>query len=179
MKRFFTLVCLLATFSISFAQLPVDPKTQKITFSEVVTTEGQSAADLFSRARKWAQAKGYTVKSVEANSKMVLEASINVKYNSVQRGGFEDGKVHFTIAFFFKEGRYKYKFTSFTHKARHANCGALESEKSGCTKYQLVPASWGAIKKQTKNKVEKIISELALSMKKATPKPTTDDDDNW
>lgn len=179
MKKIFTFLLGLSLMTSVFAQLPKDAKTQKITWSEVVTAQGLTAANVYKKAYAWGLKEKFTVKEKVLGQKIVFEANIPVSYNSVQRGGTEHGKVKFLITVFCKEGRYKYKMTSFKHTARHADCGALESETSECTKYQLKPGEWKKIKDQTKAGVEKIISRLVGSVKKAAPAATQDDDNDW
>lgn len=164
---------------LSLAQdLPVDEKTQKITFSDVIEVDGLNAQAIFDKATIWGANSGFQLKAKDAGVKLQWSGSLGVKYPSVQRGGFENGTVEFSVVVYCKDGRYKYVITDFKHTARHASCGNLESEKSECTKYQLVPSSWTKIKSDTKEKVEEYLKDMKSVIKKDTA-IIEDTDDNW
>ena len=178
-KILFSLLSLILITGVTIAQdLPVDSKTQKITFTDVIEVEGLNAQAIFDKAIIWGANCGFQLKAKETGKKIQWDGSVKVKYPSVQRGGFEDGTVKFSVVVYCKDGRYKYTITNFTHTARHATCGNLESEKSECTRFQLVPSSWVKIKKDTKAKVEKYLKDMKTVIKKDQV-IIEDTDDDW
>ncbi len=173
---FFSFVLL--TSSVYAQDFPIDEKTGKITYTDVVDVDELSASDIYKKALAWGASKKFQLKAKEANSKIQWDGKIGVHYRGVQLGGYEDGTVTFSVVIYCKDGRYKYKLTNFKHTASHANCGPLESEKSACTRHQLPYSSWVTIKKDTHEKVQKYIQSLKATVKK-TSAIIEDTDSDW
>ncbi len=155
MKRTSLLFALALSAQIVFAQLPIDEKTQKITYQELVNIE-MSAQLIQARATKFARDHRWVIKSNE-KGKLICEGFVMANYASVKRGITEHAKIRFRFSLLVKDGAYKYKLTNFTHTAAHKNCGPLESETSECDKYQIKPGVWDSIKSQTATNTTKLL----------------------
>src|SRR5690349_14522402 len=114
-KVLMSLAMFLMVALIANAQtLPVDSKTGKITYVEVVDATGMTAKDLFKAAKDWGVAKGYTVKKEdEATGELVFEGTIALEYNGVKKP--ERGTTNFNFHVFTKEGKYRFVVTDFVH----------------------------------------------------------------
>lgn len=107
LKQSFVIALLVLFNSVLFAQketpkLPIDPETQKITYSEVVIVDSLSTKDeLFSLAREWF-AKAYNsstnVLQLEdkENGKIVGKALMQVYYKSMGMTS-PSGYINYTI----------------------------------------------------------------------------------
>ena len=172
--------CLLALVSFLclniFAQLPVDSKTNKISYKEIIEKASLTQRDIHLRAKNWVAAKKLK-KVSDDGMKMVYSGAIGVKYPSVVKGRFENGRVNYKLTIYCKDGKFKYIFTNFEHEADHASCGGLESESSSCNRHFLVPASWSKIKNQTETKMNELIKDLVVTVRGVEKAPAVADDE--
>lgn len=105
------LTLLLCLPMLAFAQdLPKDPETGLITYTEVVPVEGVSQQELYKRARSWFATTFHSANDVvQLESKD--EGKIIGKGIAVINIGNLPSDMHFTLTLQFKDNRYRYEFT--------------------------------------------------------------------
>ncbi|GAB3753853.1 DUF4468 domain-containing protein [Spirosoma pomorum] len=173
--------CLLGmTFLVldkSIAQdLPIDPETQLITYSEVVEVPSVSKGELFNRANTWLTRafKGSTKQVIEMedkeSGKVVGRGLIPTQVKIPITGMTDAGFVSATFTIICKDGKYKYVVDNLTHekpdKQNWSSAGALEQKKPKNDKLLMrspSPYEWRAIKEATDENIKKMVA----GMKKA------------
>lgn len=171
-KTFFLhLFALLTISSLSWAQtseLPIDPESNKITYSEVVAiTSKVDQNGVYDRALSWAMNNKYKVTKMDkANGIVGCEGSINVTYPGPRVGMNDNGFIKFDVTVSSKGGRYKYVMTNFRHEGHKGkgDGGALELAKAACGKYVLPDNGWNKIKKDAPALINKVITDLKVSI---------------
>lgn len=122
-------------------KLPIDPRTQLITYEGVVPVPGVSQADLYARATAWV-AKAYPSNNAvleqqdAATGQLVVQGELPaVVYNlyaGVLRSSYA-GVVRHTLTIYVKDGRYKYVLSNLAHNAKSTpnlkSGGALEQDR--------------------------------------------------
>lgn len=100
--------------------VPVDPATGKVTYTEVVTVEGATQAELFKRAEAWFN-EFYTNPTGVIQEKDITQGikgqhGINI-YDEQDGKQIRAGLVKYDIHVLVKDGRYKYEITEiFKHQ---------------------------------------------------------------
>lgn len=176
---FFTLF--VSTIVLTKAQnLPVDAKTGKITYLEVVDAAGLTAQDIFKIAKDWGISKGYKIKKEdEATGEIIFDAKIAVEYAGVPgKAKTENGNVNFTYSVFCKEGKFRYIATDFVHAGLNgaASGGKLESTLPTCGVAGMTAASWQFIKKKTQSNMDVINADLKRVVKEVQNDPAKNSD---
>ncbi|MCP4521788.1 MAG: DUF4468 domain-containing protein [Cytophagales bacterium] len=178
MKQLFTLTILTVLLSVSqvFAQLPVNAKTKKVTFLEVVDATGMSAQQLYDTAKEWAKGKGFTVSEDVAGSKLVFTAKHSLTYKGKKKE--EAGDVAFTFSIFLKKDKYRIIVTDFVHAGtgKSPSGGKLELKVPECSSAKMNSATWLNIKKQTNAQTKKQIADLKRVIKEVQNDPANSDD---
>ena len=139
MKSFFlTIVFASLSLYASAQNLPVDPDTKKVTYSEVVEVPGISKNDLYTRAQTWFAKTYGSSKSVleiqdKENGKLLGKGLTDVSFRNPPLGARYGGIVRYTISILVKDGKYKYTISDFYHEGgtdtQVTACGAIENEK--------------------------------------------------
>jgi len=105
----------------SYLELPIDSRTNKITYTDVVHTDSTLlTADLFTLARIWFaetfRTSGSVIQMEDKQSGVLIgKANIPLTYKSLI-GENELQSVLFTFSLYFKNGRYKYEVTDFIYQ---------------------------------------------------------------
>jgi len=105
----------------SYLELPIDSRTNKITYTDVVHTDSTLlTADLFTIARIWFaetfRTSGSVIQMEDKQSGVLIgKANIHLSYKSLI-GEHEIQSVLFTFSLYFKNGRYKYEVTDFIYQ---------------------------------------------------------------
>ena len=104
-------------------EFPIDSLTGKITYTDVVVIDSiTEPTKLFSIAREWF-AKSYNSSNHviqmedKENGKLIGRASFKVFFHQglFNKNPWDGGYIDYTIALYFKKGRYKYEITDFIH----------------------------------------------------------------
>ncbi|RZK45860.1 MAG: DUF4468 domain-containing protein [Hymenobacter sp.] len=128
-------------------KLPLDPRTQLITYEGVVPVPGVSQADLYARATAWV-AKAYPSNNAvleqqdAATGQLVVQGELPAvaytMYGGVLRSSYA-GVVRHTLTIYVKDGRYKYILSNLTHDAKGTptmkSGGALEQNHASLFGY--------------------------------------------
>ncbi len=149
------------------------------TFTEVVPVEGANAEELYFRAREWfsrAFKSSNNVLQMDSKERMTLigKGTIEIPPGS-SFGPSKDaaGFVHFTIAIYLKDGRYKFEVADAKHEtsfARIVSAGSLyKSEADGSSVWfgKLSGGAFEYIKTYSANKLGLLIDNLKLDMVKS------------
>lgn len=148
---------------VSAQNLPVNEKTGKVTFLEVVDAKGMTGAELYKALNEWLISKGFTEKSKEDNSfEAVYTGMVPLDYTSAKPGKNDKGKVNFTFSVFCKDGKYRFIVTDFVHEGLEgaANGGKLENVTPDCGKGGMVPGNWVSIKNKTQGEINNWVKEV-------------------
>lgn len=118
MKSILLLCWMLLSSASLYAQttLPVDAETKKITYSEVVSVEGVSQDELYSRAKVWlATAYNSAPDVIKADEKeagvIVVRARTPIPFRLFNQNTTQ--QIQYALTLNFKEGRYKYILTDY------------------------------------------------------------------
>lgn len=175
MKVLILLTGLLFSATLSYTQviLPVDSTTNKITYSEVVAVDGNSAGVLYSKVKDW-----LTVSFKDSKNVLDLDDAINFKivgkwqFKVWQMGNLgkmpNGGHVNYTLTIMLKDNRYKYIITDFNHETDRGDYGfsggRLEFEVPECGKFYLTMKNWERIKEQTDTYIKQLVQSLKVHM---------------
>ena len=181
MKKVSLVLLMLFAGMLMHAQtLPIDSKTGKITFTEVVYVGDSTISkdELYSRAREW-----FAVTFVSANDVLQMDdieaGKIIGKGNiRLKKTWHLYGSINFTLTIYLKHGRYKYVITNLNHFCsvdESISCGALENENGYKNALMLPKKSWMKIREQASIEIHFIIMDL----KQAMNNNTSQDNDNW
>lgn len=139
-RKTFILAALFMVAAQVFAQYetnaPIDQKTGLVTYSRIVSVDGASAADLFSRAQSWFATYYTSAKDVlqqqDADRAMLVGRSF---FELVNNGGY----MYYTVTVRCKDGRAKIDISHLQHEqlARFAgqmpDFGNMENWVAGTT----------------------------------------------
>jgi hypothetical protein len=170
--------CFLAVVFVHAQNLPVDSKTGKITYLEVVDAAGMSAKDLYKAAKDWGTSKGYKIKKEdEATGEIVFEGNLPMEYTGV-KGKPETGNVSHSFSVFCKEGKYRFIVTDFVHNGDKGapSGGKLESATPACGAAGMTSATWVTIKKKTQSGMEANVADLKRVIKEIQNDPSKNSD---
>lgn len=114
MKLIFTLIIVFLTTLTANGQnthLPVDPKTGKVSYYEVVTVPGQSMDKLIGKAKKWVATKHSEAHPYTISYESEKDGNITAKGSFTLPAERRRYVVQFLVNISTKDGRYKYEFT--------------------------------------------------------------------
>jgi len=173
----YVLLCLVAIMAYA-QELPIDNKTGKITFLEVIETPGLTAKDLYKIAKDWGQAKGFKpTKDNEAEGELTYDLTLPVDYERT-KGTVEKSKVTYKFHIFTKEGKYRYILTDLVHTGSMPALtgGKLESGTPACSLSGINAGNWILIKKKAQAGAEATIADFKRVVKEAQNDPTKSKD---
>ena len=165
--------------------LPIDPRTQLITYEGVVPVPGATQAELYARAAAWvasAYPEGSAVLSpAPAAGELVVRgtrpALVYTPYEGVLRSIYA-GVVRHTLTIYVKDGRYKYVLTNLVHDALTApnlnSGGPLEKDKASLYGYAGLGShkNWTDIKTAGTRDARHLVTSLELAMTLGQPRAT-------
>lgn len=157
--------------------LPIDSKTEKITFIEVVDATGLNAAELFTTLKNWGISKGYKIKSENASEgEIVFDANLPIDYTRV-KGKTQQSTVACTFSLFAKENKFRYVISNFVHSDPDPTLsgGKLELPSPACGPSMSL-GNWNVIKSKTKSSIEAFIIDLKKVVKQVQNDPARDKD---
>jgi|GEM_PF-3116351 len=155
-------------------QLPTDPHTDKVTYEDQVdASHFLTKKDIFVTGKRWANDhfKSEDEESImlaysPKTGKFVCEGHVKIDSDSknmnLETGKIlpmQAGRVVFTLTFEAKDHSYHYQFTDFYHDATISG-GSLDYARPECGAISMSTATWNRIKKQFKQKMEKLILNL-------------------
>jgi len=114
MKNIYLLIFILLPSFLLAQNLPTNPETDKIMFTEVVEVPWASQKELHDKSKVWI---AENFKSAEAVTKLDSEDQYIISgissYGYKAMGSNVDFKLYFTLTVYFKDGKYKYETTDF------------------------------------------------------------------
>lgn len=156
-------------------RFPFDTASGKITYSEVVEVKGQTAQQLYLRAKEW-------YARVFNSGKAVIDLDDNVNFKLIGKGqtafvfkntlgGEPGGEIHYSITLMAKDGRYKYIITDIYHNGNGKldSGGLVEAEKwpKGAGNLWNFRGNWAKYKLQANTDALFFISSIKEHMAKA------------
>lgn len=115
MKKLILLIAVfLITGYVQGQDLPIDEKTNKITYSEIKEIDSLSKSELYTKTLEWFAYK-FT------SSKDVIQLKDDIKKKVIGKGNFRikyytrDPNIYFTISVFLKDNRYKIVVTDLKY----------------------------------------------------------------
>jgi hypothetical protein len=190
MKYLFVICLLSAASRLISQQMPVDPQTGKITYTEVVKADSVSRKGIYTAVKLWVldtynHGNNLAQLNDDENTSMALKPMIFTYWDL---GGFNSGYVHYVLNIECKDGRYRYAFTGFTYEKPCelpylCDGDGLESEKYNCTNLFVTNSFianhkkdfWASIKKQTDSQILGLIDAMKQSITNTLNKRK----DNW
>ena len=162
---------------IGYGDFPINEKTGRAEYTDVVNVEGNTAEQLYLRAKEW-----FAV--AFKDSRTVLEFDDNITHKLIGNGSFpviikelgltrSGGNVKFTITLQFKDGRYKYKISNliYHYPKYYANNYPLDVEKN--PSISIHKKNWIFIQDQAKERIQQLIKSLQNFIL------TSEESDNW
>jgi len=161
--------------------LNIDSVTNLITYLGVVEQEETNSDSLYTRAKRWAQARfGKQSKNLfeidKKNQKLVLNGVI-VANNYYSKYTKKDiGRHYFKMTIWLKEGRYKYQITNLVHEGIKPNNGTPTRNY-----FEFYYTSTKAVKTYDKilrdadTDIKKLMEEFVKAMKD----PIIVDEEDW
>ncbi|GAB3638661.1 hypothetical protein GCM10027422_42510 [Hymenobacter arcticus] len=165
-------------------KLPIDPRTQLITYQAVVPVPGISQADLYARATAWV-AKTYTSGNAvleqqdSAAGQLVVQGELPAlvynMYAGVLRSSYA-GVVRHTLTIYVKDGRYKYILSNLAHSAKATpnmkSGGALEQDNASLYGYAGLGSHkpWTDLKTAATRDVRHLLAGLEEAMTLQKPR---------
>ncbi|MBP6511848.1 MAG: DUF4468 domain-containing protein [Bacteroidia bacterium] len=175
------MMVLLLTPIANFAQentstLPLDPKTNLITFTEVKEVGNTTSMELYQRALAWASTFYKNPTDVirerdSVNGSILCKARFKISNPADKKTPVTDaGNVMYTLKLQFKEGRYRYELTEINWKQQSYFASERWMDKTSSS-YQ---PNFESYLQQTQTEVNRILSSLEKAMTTA-PSAKTDD----
>jgi hypothetical protein len=166
MKKLFTVLAILISFSAHSQNWPIDKETNKILFTDVIKVDSVTQNELFVKANEWF-AKTYN------DSKEVIQLRDKESGKIVGKGAFrvyahlmgihDYGLVRYTIKLMIKEGRYKYEICDLYHEFANSGVGSggdMMNEKAACGTMSIPNKQWNEIKTSAFNQTNQLIESL-------------------
>jgi hypothetical protein len=159
--------------------LPVNDKTGKITYMEVVESKGMKAAEVYKTLNEWCVSVGFKeIKKDDALLESTYSGSFQLDYPSTKPGRTDKGKVNFTVMIFGKDDKYRYIISDFVHEGLEgaANGNKLEAVQPECGKAGMVPGNWTLVKNKTKAQLDTWIKEMKKKVLEVQNDPSKNKD---
>jgi hypothetical protein len=159
-----SMVALMATYSLSIAQLAVDPETKKFQYQETVTLDSLDKNQIYERAVDYMTNQFKTNKfdvNDKTNMKLGHEGNFPVSYKYDFKYT-SNNTVTYQITLNVKDGKYRYTITDFK----------IYDDKLGPKTAQPLELSYQKMKTDTKKEfsnkftteINKLIADLKLKM---------------
>lgn len=158
-----------------YAQMPVNEKTGKFQYQEVVNADG-SQQEFFNRAVTWVNnnyKNAADVTSVRDPHSGIIEGKhrIKLKYNNEQGVETQGEMILYHFKLQFKEGRYRYTFDEFY--VRKQSRFPLESWTD------TESADYRSDNTLVQKQIDERISELITSLKETMVPPVVEEEEEW
>jgi len=161
-------------YPLAAQDFPIDSETGKIAYVDVVDVKGKKTDALYNSAREWVALAFKSAQDViqyedKKIGKIICKGVIKVDVTgSGMKGTIHEthaGNVSFVLTLEFKDDRFRYSFTDFTHDAVHAG-GKLENEKPACGGMSMTKQTWASIKQQLASKMDAVLEDMAQYISK-------------
>ena len=182
MKNTCLALFLITSISVFGQELPINEKTGKVSYENIIKAEGTSASDLYMQANAWFaktfNSENYAgiVNSDKEAGKIIAKGVIAVRianiYMAYAAGGFD-----FTITFTAKEGRCRYVITDIKHDGKEDTMhsgGIIENEKPECGSMNMSKKKWNNLKTQVHDNLTSLSKDFEQHMSNVSS-----EDDDW
>ena len=182
------LLILFFLFSFSYnlfsQNLPVNERTGKVSYRNVVQVDGLSASDLYKKAKEW-----FSINTGESlNDKLVSPTQYVSSDNTITAQGMlqatsgvglDVGVFYYNITFQAREGRYLCVITDIVHDGKTRGWkagGAIENEKPDCGKVHMLKKKWVKLKQQANDNIVSLSKDLATHILNSDNENTSEDE---
>ncbi len=174
-KSLVIFLALIAFTTTSMAQMPVNEKTCKFQYKEVVQEEG-SQQEFFTRAVSWVNnnyKNAASVTSVRDPHTGVIEGNhrIQLRYNNIDGNVITGEMILYKFKIEFKDGRYRYCFDEFF--VRKQSRFALEQWTDKDSPDYRVDNMY------VQEKIDEQINKLITSLKETMAPPVVEEEEEW
>jgi hypothetical protein len=111
--------CSRKTFDTS-VEVPIDPRTEKLSFVETQEVDSVDQLELYSRAREWFARSFVSAKSVLEMDDKEAGKLIGKGFAKIPEMG-KTHEMYFTVSVFVKNGKYKSEFTDIYYERQSYN----------------------------------------------------------
>ena len=178
---FFSFIAMMLSVCAFAQEFPLDPTTQKITYSESVDQADTKSAVLYSRAEGWAKAKKFELPATKQPLVFKCKGILTTTYPSVKIGMQETGTIAFDLTILVKDGKYKYTITSVRHEGLkgRASGGPLETKECAAGRQAISNAGWLKIKGDAIDMIPKAIEEMKAALAGSKAPASGDAAEKW
>ena len=155
--------------------LPIDEKTGKVTYMEVIEAPSMTATETFRVMSNWAKEKGFEVVATEGQTGD-FKSLIKVNYPNASKTSTDEATITFTANLMAKDGRYRYIFTDFVHSSKVCNGGDMAIDALPCGPSKISVAGWAKAKKETNERMTILVEDLKKTVKEAANDPSKNND---
>ncbi len=165
-KLFIFLAICICTISLKSQNWPIDEKTGKILYTDVINTDSIKKEEVYSIIKEW-------IAKTFVDSREVIELDDKESGKILGTGLFKvhlpsgafAGYVRYDIYFIIKDNRFKYEISNFIHDTYGTlqgigSGGDLLNEKPVCGYFFLTKRYWAGIKEETYINTNSLIIDL-------------------
>jgi len=181
MKNTCLALFLITSMSAFGQELPINAKTGKVSYENIIKAEGSSASDLYVLANTWftktfSSTNAGIVNADKEAGKIIAKGVIPVRIANIYMG-YGAGGFDFTITFTAKEGRCRYVITDIKHDGKETTMhsgGIIENEKPECGSKNMSKKKWNNLKAQVHDNLTSLSKDFEQHMS-----DVSSGDDDW
>tara|TARA_Y100001954_G_C15641302_1_gene517828 strand:- start:284 stop:850 length:567 start_codon:yes stop_codon:yes gene_type:complete len=165
--------------------LPVNERTGKVSYRNVVQVDGFSASDLYKKAKEWFSVntgESLNDKLISPNQYISSDNTITAQgmFEVTSGVGLDVGVFYYNITFQAKDGRYLCVITDIVHDGKTRGWkagGAIENEKPDCGKIHMLKKKWVKLKQQANDNIVSLSKDFERHMLNSNKE--TNNEDEW
>jgi hypothetical protein len=166
-------------------------KDQELIYSDVVMIDGSSSSDLFKRGKIWfveSFVNSNNVIHLENENDNIIIGKGQFPYNPkiFNASARTVGIINYSIKLYFKDGRYKFELTNFTHESRSvSNYGGIDfgliTSGSNCPNPKKgMGANWSdKVWTDIKEQIDCEVNQIIVSLKNGMQKQVQSNSNDW
>ncbi|MGQ0828636.1 MAG: DUF4468 domain-containing protein [Bacteroidota bacterium] len=164
------LAAIFTTSELCYAQqkinIPIDSISSNAFYTEIIRVDSLTKDELYIKGREW---MANTFKSANDVIQMDDKSAgliIGKGLSYITMNDKAAGLINYTIALYFKDGRYKYEIKNIMHEipGSVSSGGDIGHEYPACGKWGLFQKQWDAIRKSSDTKINSLITNLKKYM---------------
>jgi len=181
MKNTCLALFLITSISAFGQELPINEKTGKVSYENIIKAEGSSASDLYVLANVWFiktfnSANASILNNDKESGKIIGKGVISVRIKNIYMG-YLAGGFDYTFNFTAKEGRFRYVITDIKHEGKEEyihSGGIIENEKPECGSMNMSKKTWKNLKAQVHDNLTALSKDFEQHMSNASS-----EDSDW
>ena len=171
MKKIILLSLVAISFNtIVYAQkIPIDSASGNAMYKETIKID-DTKDKLYLKGKEWLANTFKSAKEVIQMDDKEAGQIIGKRNMEVSIRGNYAGHINYTIALYFKDGKYKYEIKNIYHEKPNtpSNGGDIGKDKPQCGIWGLFQNQWDEIKRDADSKILLLIADLKTNMAKTT-----------